>query len=327
MANIVYENKFYNEEAKRRFMQAYAAGTQKIIARLFKVSQTIEHDLDKDLYDFNREQLRRLFYLYLPKTEYSSRANVTWISKYIDWAIEEGLACNLNPLDGVAQEWKEQFVIKGIKRYWTEHEIDTIILKCVNAQDAVIVSLLFNGVRGVANSELLNLKNEDVDVENKQLTLLDDKGNRRTIAVSEQCIDLCVKALRESEYEKKNGNPSIDIKAPTAWLVDNNYVIKSSHTRTEHFNEAEKNIIHRRLSNIAKEIKEPGFTPMNIRYSGMLAMANHLYAQFERFERSEYKRIAQQFNEESEQSGYRIRKEFLNLPTLQALYQWNEKQG
>ncbi|MCM3341710.1 integrase [Paenibacillus sp. MER TA 81-3] len=325
MANIVYENKFYNEEVKRRFMQEYAAGTQKIIARLFKVSQTLENDVNKDLYDFNREQLRRLFYLYLPKTVYSSRANVTWVSKYIDWAIDEGLAHGLNPLDGVAKEWKEQFVIKGIKKYWTDQEIDKIILKCVNAQDAVIVSLLFNGVRGVANSELLNLKSEDVDATSNQLTLLDDKGNRRTIAVSEQCIDLCVKALRESEYEKKNGNPSIDIKAPTAWLVENNYVIKSSHTRTEHFNEAEKNIIHRRLSNIAKEIKEPSFTPMNIRYSGMLAMAKNLYAQFERLERSEYKLIMKQFNEESEQSGYRIRNEFLNLPKLRELYKCNEK--
>ncbi|MCG7406392.1 site-specific integrase [Paenibacillus sp. ACRRX] len=320
MANIVYEDRLYNEKTKLAFMSEYAESTQKILSRLFKVSQTLEFDLDKDLFEFNREQLRRLFFLYLPKTAYSSKANVTWVSKYIDWALEEGYLDGLNPLDGTAKEWKEQFVMKSLKKYWTAKELDKIINKCVNAQDAVLISLLFNGVRGTANSEILNLQKSDILFSTNQLSLRDDDGTSRIITVSDACISLCEKALRESEYEKKNGNASKDIKSPTAALVSNDFVVKTAFTRTEHFHEAEKNIVHRRLSVIGEEINEPNFTPFNICYSGMLALAKDLFLQSGELGDHEYEVVFRQFQEKSDQSIYRIKAEFLNLTQLKELY-------
>lgn len=326
MANVVYEDKFYNEEIKREFMKQYAEGTQKILSRIFKVSQVVESDLDKDLYNFNREELRKLFFLYMPKTIYSSRANVQWCSKYIDWAIENNYSKGLNPLETVNKEWEEQFVNKSIKKYWTKKEIDKIITSRKNAQDAVIVSLLWNGVRGTGNSELLNLTKIDVDAFNNKLHLYDDlEQKHRTIIVDDECIKLCQQALEESEYEKLNGNTSKDIKSPTTILIENEYILRSSKTKTEHLFEAEKNLVHRRLSNIADEIGEPNFaSPMNIVYSGMLYYAAKLFQQNGKLDDAEYLIICEQFNVPMDQSLHRLKKEFLNLEKIKKLYDSNE---
>ncbi|MCR8641457.1 integrase [Paenibacillus sp. N1-5-1-14] len=321
MSNILYEDKMYNGEVKELFISEYGLGTQKILNRIFKISQASENDLGKDLFEFNREELRLLFFLYRAKTEYSSKANVSWVQKYIDWAIEEGYYDGMNPLDTVDTKWKEQFVNKSIKKYWTDREVEKIIDSLVNYQDRVVVILPFNGVRGVGNCEIINLQVHDVDAFNEKLSLRDSDGKvARTIPVSEKCIKLCEAALKEDVYEKKNGNASPDIKAPNASLVDNNYVVKSAITRTDHHDEAEKNVVHRRLTNISKSIDEPQFTPLNIIYSGMLAMAKDLYLKNGKLEDEEYRKICEQFNVSVEQSLYRLKSEFLNIETIKSLY-------
>jgi integrase len=320
MSNIIYEDKMYNEEVKTEFMNEYGEGTKKILSRIFKVSRLSEEDLGKDLYSFSREEIRRLGFLYMPKTEYSSKANIQWIHKYIDHCIDMGYKKGLNPLDSVDKEWKEQFVNKSIKKYWTKQEIQKIVNQRVNAQDACTIYLPFLGVRGVANSEILNLTKQDLDSFNNKLHLIDLNGKKRTITVDDLCVKICQQALKEDQYEKKNGNASKDTKSPTANLVENFYVIKSSVTRTDHMFEAEKNIVHRRLANIADEIGEPHFSPMNILYSGMLSMANDLLQQRGKLDDDEYRQICEKFDIDADQSLQRLKSEFLNIETIESLY-------
>ncbi|WP_010499970.1 tyrosine-type recombinase/integrase [Paenibacillus elgii] len=317
MSNRIYEDAMFNEEIKEKFISEYGKGTQKIIARIFKISNAIESDLKKDLYSFSREELRRLMFLFMPTTENSSRHNVSWVSKYIDWAIDYGYKSGLNPLDTVGSDWHKQFVNNNIKKFWTTDEIYKIIDSRHNAQDAVIIILPFNGVGGEGHSEILNLTKKDVDAFNCKLHL---DGRKRPIVVDEKCIKLCEAALREDTYAKMNGNTAPDNRADLANLVENDFVVRSANTNTEHFNEAEKNIVYRRLSKIANEINEPYFTPRNIAYSGMLAMAKELYSKSGKLDKEEYKLIADQFNFNMEQSLTRIRNEFLNLDTLKSLY-------
>jgi hypothetical protein len=322
VTNIIYEDReLYNEEIKREFINNYKESTRSTVERIFKVSRLVEEDLNKDLFNLSREQIRKLLFLFTPKTDKSSQANVAWISAYIQWAIDEGHRSGINPLDGVDRSWSKQFVVTGVKQYWTDDEVFRIIEKCANAQDAVIISLLFHGVRGTANSEILNLMKESVDAFHNWLHLKDDRGRTRTIEVSERCIKLCEAALKEYEYEKRNGNPSGDIKAPFAKLVDNKYVVRSSHTRTNHFSEAEKNIVNRRLSVLSEEIGEPSFkVPLNLVHSGMLAMGKDLYEKYGKFDDEEIELVLKQFGEEKAYSAVRIKQEFLNLETIKSLY-------
>ncbi|GMX64490.1 hypothetical protein Elgi_37590 [Paenibacillus elgii] len=320
MSNRIYEDAMFNEEIKGKFISEYGKGTQKIISRIFKISNAIESDLKKDLYSFSREELRRLMFLFMPTTENSSRHNVSWVSKYIDWAIDHGYKSGLNPLDTVGSDWHKQFVNNNIKKFWTDNEIYRIIDSRHNAQDAVIIILPFCGVGGEGHSEILNLTKNDVDVFNQRLHLINEDGKKRTINVDEKCIKLCVEALKEDTYAKMNGNTAPDNRADLANLVENDFVVRSANTNTEHFNEAEKNIVYRRLSKIANEINEPSFAPRYIAYSGMLAMAKELYLKSGKLDKEEYKLIAEQFNFNMDQSLTRIKNEFLNLVTLKSLY-------
>lgn len=320
MSNIIYPNEIYNLETKKEFMAEYDEETQSNLNRMFKISSLKEFELKRDLHDFNREQIRALMFMFRPTTEYASRQNVSWVSKYIDWAIEEGYGSGINPLTGISREWKDQFVNKMLKKYWTKEEIDKILVKCANAQDAVIITLLWNGVGGKGHSEIVNLKKRDVDFTSNKLILTDDKGNTRTIEVDETCTDYCYKALNELVYEKSNGNTDPDNRATEGTLIDNSYIVRSVNTNTIHTQEAEKNIVYRRLSNIATDLGEVNFTPRNIAYSAMLYQFKLLYEQHGKVDKEGYAKICERFNITSEQSLYRLKSEFLDEETMKEVY-------
>lgn len=321
MSNVIYEGSYYNAAKKLKFMEEQGEGTKKIYDRAFKISNDFENDLKKDLGDFNRDELRRLFYTFRAKTKYSSKANVQMVSTYISWYISDIGGRGLNPLDSVDTEWKEQFVNQSLKKYWTETEINHILNTRHNKQDAATVILLFEGCRGEGNAEITNLKIEDVNDNNNTLRLTDEDESIRYITVSEKCIEICLKASKESDYEKKNGNFSPDIKAERSNLVSNRYIVKSSNTRTINFARADKNIVHRRLSNIAEEIGESGFSPLNITYSGIICKARDLYLATGRLDEEEYKVLCDQFKIDSEQSLTRLKSEFMNLDFIKSFYE------
>lgn len=325
MSNKIYEEKFFNVDRKMKFIEenGYKEGTTKIILRIFKISQIIESELDKDLCDFNRDELRRLGFLFAPKTEASSNSNMTWLSKYISWCLDTGIKRGLNPLDAVSVEWKRQFANSAVKQLWTDKEIADIInpTKRANYQDSIIILLLFIGVRGSGNSEILNLREKDVDVHNNELHLRDDNNPPRFIKVDENVITMCKKALAEDFYEKMNGDPSPDIKAPRAQLVDNDYLVKSAITRTHHYDQSDKNIIHRRLTKIADELGEPHFTPMNIARSGQLALAKNIYLATGELTEGDIQGIAKQFGEDSDSAVYRLKNDLLTIENIKSVYQ------
>jgi hypothetical protein len=322
MSNVLYEDRYYGEDTKNTFFldMEHKQGTIKIYNRLFKVSRVIEEELDKDLYDFNREDIRRLGFMYMPKTEASSLSNISYISNYIDWAISKKLRRGVNPLLTCSTEWKRQFANVSTKRFWTDREIDKVIEGQENPSDGCIISLLFNGVRGNGNAEILNLHKNSIDVFNNQLHLEDEDGSRRTITVSEKCIKLCLQSLAATDYVKMNGNASRDIKSPIAKISDSLYVVRNALTRTVFTEEADKSIIHRRLSKIASEIGESGFIPLNLSKSGMLSMAKDRYVQNGELTDIDFIEIAIQFGE-GESALYRLKNEFLNEQTVKDLYQ------
>lgn len=321
MSNRIYEHQLYNEVVKNEFLEQFKEGTKKIYLRLFKVSQVLENELNKDLFDFNREEMRRLFFMYAPKTEASSNSNVQYCYKYLQWAIEEGYLKGINILDTVDSNWKKSFANGTVKRFWTDKELDAIIESRENAQDAIIIELLRSGCRGTGNSEILNLNKRSVNVLNNQLHLEDDNGTKRTIKVSDKCIKLCQQAILETEYSKMNGNASPDIKSPNAQLIDNEFILRNANTRTVHKFEADKSIIHRRLGKIADELQQPNFIPLNLSKSGMLQMAKDRILDHGKLTDEDYIEIAIQFGENSDSAIYRLKNDFLTEETVKELYE------
>jgi site-specific recombinase XerD len=322
MSNVVYEDRLYNQDRKFEYLATKSKGTREINARIFKVSQPLEEQLDKDLADFNRDDLLKLFYLFRPATKASSGANVAYVSKYIDWNLELGYKTGTNPLDFVDTEWKQMFANKVLKRFWTRDEINKIIRGRVNHRDKAIIELIFQGVMGTGGSELLNLQRESIDIANHRLHLHDDNTLSRTIPVPEETIDICMNAYNEERYHKANGDPAADIKSEFTTLVENNYIIRTAKTRVKSFNEARVSIVYSALARIAKSIDEPAFTPANIAKSGMLYYLKELYvSNNNQIVDEHYDMIMDRFNDKTEGDLYRLKQDVLNEEVLKSVYQ------
>lgn len=323
MSNLIYDNEFYNKEVKEAYMEQTKRRVPSVI-RIFKVAASMERSYQKDLYDFNRDELKGLFYLLAPTKFNSSYQNAVHVSSYIDWAIEQGYRQKINPLLAVERDYYRQFVIKA-KQYFTEQELEDMISQCKNPQDAVIIRLRMEGVGGEGNSEILNLKISDVDQENNVLRLVNDNGEERFLKVSDKCISLCVAAHNQKTYLKRNGAYKKNIKAPTTKLVENDYILKTSITKVDNYQRADKFLIHRRLSMLSEYFNQPYLTSTNIGYSGMLMYMKHIYLEKGGLNVSDYNAIFNRFGlKEIEKGGaavfYNFRDEFFNIDTMKELY-------
>lgn len=314
--NIVYDNEFFSEEVKNEYLNQHKKGTRAILERLFKISAASENDLKKDIYDFTREELRKLFFTFMPTTENSSKSTVLYISRYIDWAIEEGYATGMNPLDGTDVQWKKQFAAKA-ERFWTKQELKKVLDKLVNAQDALVLYAPFIGILGTENAEITNLKPSHIDSERLVAKVIDADGSQREVEIDEEFVRLVRQAANQDEYLKSNGNPSEDIKNEAAKLIENDFAIRSALTRVKHTEEADKNIVYRRYAVIKRQFDIPNLTPTLIAYSGMLAIAKEYYVEGKLSEG--YKKIASQFNV-SENTLSRYKDEFLNEDQIKSVY-------
>lgn len=317
----LYEDKFYNEDRKIEYLNTKNKGTREINKRIFKMSYPLEEQLGKDLSDFTKDELTKLFYRFRAATKASSAANVGYVYKYFEWCLEHGYKSGLNLLDFVSTEWKQQFANTISKQLWTDKEIDRIIESRVNANDAVIVSLIFNGVRGADNSEITNLTVDDLNRENTELTLRDNIGTVRVLKVPEKCLKLCIRASLDLEYEKMNGEPNENTRSKVAQMVNNSHVVKLAKTRTINLEDAGGDVVYRRLTKIADEIGESQFTPTTIMRSGQLSIAKDIYLETGNLTDEDIKKIAIQFGEDPESSLYRLKTHLLNVETIKSVYE------
>ncbi|NEN84480.1 hypothetical protein [Paenibacillus elgii] len=318
-------SEFYNESVKSKFLMRYGVGSQKIFARIFRFSQSLEEEYGTDMSNFTLEQVEAVLKKLKPATEASSRNSTSCIFTYINWAIEEGLSSlPVNPLSNKPLDWCRSFIVPITEL--SESKFNSLERNCVNAQDAVILRLIFEGVKGDGCAELLQLSIHDVDFERGVLTLTNQDQSIRYLEVSQQALYLIKLAARETLYQKKNGSFSGTTKNPHTRLVENEYVIRSSITRNENVHAADKFLIYRRLSMLSEVFQLPKLNVNMIERSGMMKMAKDLLEAEGKLEREQYFKIAERFNIAKrinngiEEYNYYPLRSFLNEKAVRELY-------
>ncbi|WP_419872909.1 hypothetical protein [Candidatus Pristimantibacillus sp. PTI5] len=308
----------YNHEIKELFLQKFPKNTRVVYKSVFTKTESSEKLLEKDLFDFNLEEVSA-FFLQLESLYISTaRSYGRIITGYVSWAIELGYKSDtINPLKEVKTKWFDKFAMTE-RLYFSEIELTRIELNCENAQDAVIIRLLFEGVQGKAVSELRNLTISDVDFEGRILQLTDNDGSIRELLVSEKCIKLIKDAYEEMTYTKKNGRMgSYDNIRDYTELVDSEYIIRSSNTSKEKKSGAvDKHVIYRRISSIEEELELQNFNVKNISRSGMIKLARDRFIDHGELNLVDYVMIAKQFKI----SSSRTIMEFANYETITELY-------
>ena len=287
----------YNEEIKLKFLeeQYSSEDSRRILAYIFYNSRRTEEQLGKDLYNFNINDITALLKDLSPRNTNVARSNGSVISAYINWSAENGYRqSNDNPLHGVLPSYYEDFVGER-KLYLSKNQIDEIIEEIVNAQDSVILKLLFDGASGTKMSELLNLKKSDINWDTNSLKLTDDKYGDRELVVTDECMKLLNRAIDEKSYYSKNG--TVEGKKSEIDLVDNEYVLRNIKVGAYGEGKGNPSLIYRRMDMI-QELLDTGlesFTSKSITKSGMIYEGYRLFLEDGEIGSEQLSKVAEKF--------------------------------
>lgn len=233
MYNTVYADIMYNEDQKNEFMETLTESVAKQAKILFKKSSGTEEQLNKDLANFNTNDLDNLLNSFGFTTQASANASLTVIRQYILWATKKGYRSNnISPFDDMPADYIKKYVKPNFDKFLSKQQYFEIVDNLYNAQDKAFMILIWYGVNGKGYQEISNLKIEDIDFENWIIRVPDVCGNPRNIYIEEEHAKILEEAAKQTEYYKANGEYSelASRGKETADLIETGYLIKPSDT-------------------------------------------------------------------------------------------------
>lgn len=316
-------NSLFNKRDKIKFLNGVKEGTRQSYERIFKFTSQFESALNKDINLFTKNELETV----LRKFEASNRNTIESyariISSYLNWSVKN----NLTPVNLLSDFKPDDFekYLKNNEEYITEKKLRRYEDQCENYQDAVILRLLFSGVGGKQMSEIRNLKKSHIDFDKMEIKLIESlkeengipvKFTERYLKVDRRTLDLIEGAINQKTYSKRNGMmEEINNIRPFTDLVNNEYVIRSSITKTDHINTpVDKFVIYRRIATISETLGID-IKAKFIQRSGMIFQASKLI-QDDNISLDDLKIIANQFNIKS----YHNLKGFISIDSIRRIY-------
>lgn len=319
---------FYNSEIKSKFLDKYPNDTQMAYSRIFEKSKIKEEEYKKDIAFFNEEEIEDFLYFLKPLTKSASHVNGRIISVYIDWIIEnKKLPINDNCLREKKVSYFNKFIDEKADIYFNYQTLKDIEFDCQNAQDAVLIRLIFEGVMGKSLAEIRNIKKSDVInavdyMENSideliPMEVVDEDESKRIVRLSREAIKLLIDAVEQEQYLKKNGVLEDESIGTITNLVDNDYVVRTSITKTDYGNRpVEKMVIYRRIKMINEVLKYDYLTTKNIFRSGVIYEGKKLLEKNRILDKQAYLQICEKYNIEN---WYPV-KNYCNVDVINKLY-------
>lgn len=122
------------------------------------------------------------------------------LSAYFGWLHKEGLiqnnpTVNLNPIK----------FVKKVRKPYTQIDIEKMKENCKSSRDKAIISLLLS--TGCRISEVCSLNRNDIDFQNKEITVLGKGNKERTVFVD----DVTIMMLRRYLGDRKDAYPALFI--------------------------------------------------------------------------------------------------------------------
>lgn len=333
MSNKIYGDGFYNEADKRRFLQYYIdhkdESSVKNYTAVLSRARYVEARLDKDLYDFNPDEIEQLMKYFNCTTITSAYGRLNYIQNYINWGIAEGLTKSVdNPLNGlISHEYCKRLVGNYTRILAAEEDVIRVAESCLNFQDKAVVLAIFEGIGGKELSELANLRLADIEEERLTVTLTDLNGNTRKMTFDDDyLIRNLIRANEEETYHMWRGNKKRKRERVLIALGKSPYIIK--HIVMRSGTDAETPVrsygITTRLHHIKEHFKSDFefLNPTNLRNSGMLRMARNIYWATGELTAGDVRSICRRYHVSvgSPSGEAKLRNNFLNIETIQLVY-------
>lgn len=296
---MVYGYKLYNEEFKKRFLEQYPKKTAKFYASVLARAVVYEKKLQKDMAAFNTDEIKS-WLLSLGATSLKSLTTAVSVARqYTNFAIKERFVDKLvNEYNLFNRDTLRQYVSKVAqkKKYISKEEFEKLVNMAYNASDAVILQLLWEGVKGEGTEEIKNLRPEDVDRINNILTLRRDDGTTRKIKVSDKLIELIFDAYNEEKYYNNNGM-STQERCNYTYLANTGYIVRPAGKNKT--GRVDDQVIQRRVRLLTRAFGNPFLTITNIWMSGLIEYAKQYMK-----EKGKTSLEAQDYMEICERYGY-----------------------
>jgi len=313
--NILDKFDLYNKDLKYEFAQKnYSKNTIPTLLHIFQKSSKLEYVLNKDIYEFSREELDSLFLNFNCKTKQSIASKISVIKKYIDFCIYIKKFIQINLLNiFYGEEYYDKYINKIAieNQIITKPQLERMIEICANAQDAVIIKLRYEGL---TIEEMINLKFKDC--KKNPIILRNDNGEFiREFKVEDSTLELIKDAFNQREYLKSNGECGITIRCPILRLKDTEYVLKPNRGSKE--NTIGEKLIAQRAKRIFELMDYKFLTLTNLANSGQVCMALDIKEELgkEELNTDDYMKIRKRFGLKTSPTNYygtkRILKDYI----------------
>jgi integrase len=244
---------------------------------------------------------------FLIKSRNTASGIMSYIIGYVDFCIRRNLVKHReNRFKILNKDDKYKFVSPHAEqnKYLSKEERRTCQAKLVNACDKLIIELIPLGVRGRTqigntNEELRNLRNEDVNFDEKELTLLNNDGETRIIRnLDDYTLDLLRETINQKWYITNNGTSKNSDNESLKRVVNyTDYVFRNAGSNKG--GKVKYQYFGTRINKIIKEYcKNPYITITNLYFSGMIDYAKELLLQKngEPLDFSDYEKIRDKFD-------------------------------
>lgn len=139
----------------------------------------VEHKFKRDLHTFNKEDMEYLFKNMETYSKGVKEVTFSLLKKYMDWAIDNKIRFDSNPMLYVNKSKCLYVDEDSIKNKYISIEdlfkrVEDAEIREINPQDIIIVLLSRYGVNGKDYSILKNLKWEDIDFSNRIMKIIDN---------------------------------------------------------------------------------------------------------------------------------------------------------
>lgn len=187
---------------------------------LFNKVSKLENELDKDLKDFNYEELLEVLQLFKSKSYNSMFTKWSLLKLYLESYGNEDVKMITN-----SEIEKNIQTVENSNRFIKREEFYSEINKLRNPSDKAILLLLFEGVMGTGYKELLNLKVEQIDTVKGEVKL-----DGRVIELDEVGKDILIATINQKEYLLDDSSFNLNKKYYFKLNSKSPYLIKSKPT-------------------------------------------------------------------------------------------------
>ena len=295
----------YDNELKLNFIDSIKKHREKNTVKLYEVLLSKIDDAEiineRELKYFNEKQIDLFFITLNAKSKSSLNTYLSILKDYLTFTTDYNntLMIGFDCIMKMSGNDLEKYInVVGIEmRYITPKELSEIIsIPIGDALCKAISILLFHGVKGEAFTDILNIKIEDIDIENSVIY----KGTDVLFNIPNEYLHIFKQAISGNKFIEWNVDGKIKRELE---LVDNGYLIRRNINPRRDFDfkaKPDKNLLNRRMLQYYETTGYPYLSVQSIYNSGIV----YRMLEYNNFEPLDYRVIEEYLSLSGENISY-----------------------